>query len=132
MLRVLRPGGYFITQQVEKHTSRKMLEAFDWTPASFGPDWWQTAAELAEAFRARGCHVIAEAEWDLPYWFQDVESLLFFIMAVPWPEKIELEKHWQNINRILLQVTSKTDEAKKRRSDEEFLERLEQVQLAEE
>ena len=22
-------------------------------------------------------------------------------MSVPWPEEIKLEKHWQNINRVL-------------------------------
>jgi len=26
---------------------------------------------------------------------------MFWLMAVPWPEAIELDKHWQNINRIL-------------------------------
>ncbi|MEM7117625.1 MAG: class I SAM-dependent methyltransferase, partial [Chloroflexota bacterium] len=101
MLRVLRPGGYFITQLVGKRTSLNMLDAFGWTPDSFGPDWWQTAAGLAEEFRAHNCHIMAQAEFDVPYWFQDVESLLFFIMAVPWPERIELDKHWQNINHIL-------------------------------
>jgi hypothetical protein len=26
---------------------------------------------------------------------------MFWMMSVPWPEEIEHEKHWQNINRIL-------------------------------
>ena len=115
ILRVLRPGGYFITQQVEQRTSSKLLAAFDWTPASFGPNWWQPATELADEFRARGCHIIAEAEYDVPYWFQDIESLLFFLMAVPWPEKIELEKHWQNINHILDAQTERGIESNEHR-----------------
>lgn len=101
VVRVLRPGGYFITQTVGERISLNLLEAFGWTPASFGLDWWQNLDELADEFRQQGCHVLAQGEYDVPYWFEDVESLLFYIMSVPWPEKIRLEKHWQNINQIL-------------------------------
>jgi SAM-dependent methyltransferase len=101
IVRVLRPGGYFITQMVGKRSSLNLLDAFGWTPASFGPDWWQSVAELADQFRVHGCHIIAQAEYDVLYWFKDIESFMFWFMAVPWPEAIELDKHWQNINRIL-------------------------------
>ncbi len=101
IVRVLRPGGYFITQTVGKRSSLNLLDAFGWTPASFGPDWWQPVAGLADQFRLQDCHIIAQAEYDVPYWFKDVESFMFWLMAVPWPEPIELDKHWQNINRIL-------------------------------
>jgi len=101
IVRVLRPGGYYITQTVGNRSSLNFLNAFGWTPASFGPDWWQSVAELADQFRVHDCHIIAQAEYDVPYWFKDVESFMFWFMAVPWPEAIELEKHWQNINRIL-------------------------------
>ena len=101
IVRVLRPSGYFITQTVGKRSSLNFLDAFGWTPASFGPDWWQSVAELADQFRVHDCSTIAQAEYDVPYWFKDVESFMFWFMAVPWPETIELDKHWQNINRIL-------------------------------
>ncbi len=101
VLRVLRPGGIFITQLVGQRTGLNILEAFGWTPASFGDDWWQTAAELAHQFRQHNCHILAEAEYDVPYWFLDVESLLFYVMSIPLPEKIELEKHWQMIANFL-------------------------------
>jgi ubiquinone/menaquinone biosynthesis C-methylase UbiE len=107
IVRVLRPGGYFITQMVGQRTALNFLEAFGWTPASFGLDWWQPVAELADEFRRHGCYIIAEAENDVPYWFEDIESFLFWVMSVPWPEKIVLEKHWQNINHIL--ETSQTE-----------------------
>jgi len=107
IVRVLRPGGYFITQMVGQRSSLNFLDAFGWTPASFGPDWWQPVAELADQFRLNGCHIIAQAEYDVPYWFQDIESFMFWFMSVPWPETIELEKHWKNINQIL--ETSQTE-----------------------
>ncbi len=107
IVRVLRPGGYFIMQMPEKRNSLNFLRAFGWTPASFGPDWWQPVAELADQFRLHDCHIIAQAEYDVPYWFHDIESFMFWLMSVPWPEDIELEKHWQNINQIL--ETSQTE-----------------------
>jgi SAM-dependent methyltransferase len=101
IVRVLRPGGYFITQTIGQRSSLNFLDAFGWTPASFGSDWWQPVAGLADQFRAQDCHIIAQAEYDVPYWFKDIESFMFWFMAVPWPEAIALDKHWQNINRIL-------------------------------
>jgi ubiquinone/menaquinone biosynthesis C-methylase UbiE len=104
--RVLRPGGYFITQLVGKRSSKNILEAFGWTADSFGPDWWQSVGELVQPFQNGDCHIVALGEYDVKYWFKDIPSLMFWMMSVPWPEEIELEKHWQNINRILETSTS--------------------------
>lgn len=101
IVRVLCKGGYFITQIVGQRSSLSILDAFGWSPTSFGPDWWQSVAELADQFRLHGCQIIAQAEYDAPYWFYDLDSFMFWLMSVPWPEDIELEKHWQNINRVL-------------------------------
>ena len=94
-------------QMPEQRNSLNFLKAFGWTPASFGPDWWQPVAELADQFCLHDCHIIAQAEYDVPYWFHDIESFMFCLMSWPWPEDIELEKHWQNINQIL--ETSQTE-----------------------
>jgi ubiquinone/menaquinone biosynthesis C-methylase UbiE len=107
IVRVLRKGGYFITQMVGQRSSLNILDAFGWTPSSFGPDWWQTVAELADQFLLHDCRIVAQAEYNVPYWFDDLESFMFWLMSVPWPEEIELEKHWQNINRVL--ETSQTE-----------------------
>ena len=101
IVRVLRKRGYFITQMVGQRSSLNILDAFGWTPNSFGPDWWQTVAQLADQFLLHGCRIVAQAEYNVPYWFYDLESFMFWLMSVPWPEEIELEKHWQNINRVL-------------------------------
>jgi SAM-dependent methyltransferase len=101
VVRVLRPGGYFITQSVGHRNTANILAAFGWTPASFGDDWWSPASEMAGQFRQYGCHIRALAEYDVPYWFCDVESLVFWLKAVPLPEDFEVERHWQSVNRIL-------------------------------
>lgn len=108
IVRVLRPGGYFASQIVGKRSSLNLLGAFGWTPASFGTDWWQSVAELAEQFRLHDCHIVAQAEYDVPFWFYDLESFMFWFMSVPWPEPIEIKRHWQNINQIL--ETYQTDQ----------------------
>ena len=99
--RVLHPGGYFIAQMVGQQSSLNILKAFGWTPASFGTEWWQPVGDLADQFRLHGCRVINQTEYDVPCWFEDLESFLFWLMAVPWPEEIELQSHWQVINEIL-------------------------------
>jgi SAM-dependent methyltransferase len=107
IVRVLHQGGYFIAQIVGQRTSLNILNAFGWKPSSFGADWWQTVTDLADQFRLNGCQIITQAEYDVPYWFHDLESFMFWLMSVPWPEDIELHKHWQNINQIL--ETSQTE-----------------------
>ena len=107
IVRVLRPGGYFITQMVGKRSTTNFLEAFGWTSDSFGPDWWQPVGELAKEFKHQGCSIVAQGEYDVRCWFKDIASFMFWLMAVPWPEEIQLEKHWQIINHIL--ETSTTD-----------------------
>ena len=99
--RVLRPQGYFITQQVGYRNTLNILKAFGWTPASFGAGWWQPVVKLAARFEQRGCRVVAKAEYDVRYWFCDVESLMFWLKAVPLPEPFEVEKHWEGVNHIL-------------------------------
>ncbi len=107
IVRVLHKGGCFITQMVGQRSSLNILDAFGWTPGSFGPDWWQPVAGLADQFRLQGCRIVAQGEYDVPCWFYDLESFLFWLLSVPWPEEIELEKHWHSINQVL--ETSRTE-----------------------
>jgi SAM-dependent methyltransferase len=99
--RVLRPRGYFVTQQVANRNTLNILKAFGWTPASFGEGWWQPVEELAAAFEQSGCRVAAKAEYDVRYWFCDVESLVFWLKSAPLPEPFDVDKHWEGVNRIL-------------------------------
>lgn len=99
--RVLHRGGTFITQQVARRNTRNILAAFGWTSESFGEDWWQPVEGLAAEFERLGCRIVARGEYDVRYWFLDVESLLFWLKVVPLPEPFDLEVHWQGVRRIL-------------------------------
>ena len=105
--RVLRPQGYFITQQVGYRNTLNILKAFGWTPESFGDGWWKPLVKLAAKFEQSGCRVIAKAEYDVRYWFCDVESLMFWLMAVPLPEPFDVEKHWESVNHILQEYSTR-------------------------
>lgn len=76
------------------------LGAFGWRPASLGEGWWQPVDALAAKFEQLGCRVLVKAEYDVRYWFRDVESLVFWLKAVPLSEPFDAEKHWQGVNRI--------------------------------
>lgn len=106
IVRVLRPGGFFITQQVGRRNTANILGAFGWTADSFGPDWGQELDVLADRFRARGCTIVAQAEYNVRQWFCDVESLVFWLKSAPLPAEFDVEIHWQGVQTILAQYTT--------------------------
>ncbi|MCP4540567.1 MAG: class I SAM-dependent methyltransferase [Chloroflexi bacterium] len=100
--RVLRPGGYFITQQVGLRNTQNICALFGCGPGgAYEPELFQEASVLAGAFEQLGCRVVCTAEYDVRYWFLDVESLLFWHQAISIPEDFDIEKHWQQIDQII-------------------------------
>ncbi len=101
IVRVLRSDGIFITQQVGRRNTQNILAAFGWGPESYGEGWWQEMPTLVEQFQQNGCAIIARAEYDVRYWFRDVESLIFWLQSVPLPEDFNIEKHWRQVAQII-------------------------------
>ncbi len=108
IVRVLQPGGIFITQGVGAHNTHNICTVFDCDPGGgqsgrspSGGHHWETVATLCTAFEARGCSVVAHAEYDIRYWFLDVESLVFWLKAIPIPHNFTIEEHWQQVNHIV-------------------------------
>ena len=100
-VRVLRPGGYFITQQVGARNTQNLCDLFG---CGVGGEYGQEAESvgaLADAFARAGCRVECVAEYDVRYWFRDVESLLFWHGAIPMPEDFDLERHWELVDQII-------------------------------
>ena len=102
----MRANGYFVTQQVTSQNTLNILNAFGWTSASFGDDWWQSAEQRAAEFELIGCRIIEKAEYNVRNWFSDVESLVFWLKSVPLPEPFDVEKHWEGVNRILKEYST--------------------------
>ena len=99
--RVLRCGGYFITQQVGARNTRNICSLFG---CGVGGEYGQqveAALKLAEAFARQGCRVVCLGNYDVRYWFCDIESFVFWLKAIPMPEDFDIEIHWQLVERII-------------------------------
>jgi SAM-dependent methyltransferase len=103
VMRVLRPGGYFITQQVGAQNTFNIATLFGAGPGMGGtqiaPD--QEIPALADAFQGRGAAIISYGTYNVPYYFRDAASLLFWMQAVGVPPDFDIERHWQQIDYLL-------------------------------
>ena len=100
--RVLRPGGVFITQAVGVRNTANICNLFGCGPGGqYANAPGQDVSTWAAAFAALGFAVRCRAEYDVPYLFLDVESLVFWLMAIPMPEDFDVETHWPQVDHIL-------------------------------
>lgn len=94
--RVLRPGGMCITQQVGTNNTQNLYEALGWESngayirASSGggsdparPGW--ELAGAAREFERCGAEVVRAETYDVPYYFTNVRSFVFWLKSVPIP-----------------------------------------------
>lgn len=105
--RVLRPGGWFIFQGLGERKNEQILAAFGWDheyvrhradPYTDHPIGLQA---IAEAFERLGCQVVATGDESNRAWFCDLESLVFYLKAVPFPEPFDPARHLDAFNRYL-------------------------------
>jgi SAM-dependent methyltransferase len=101
-VRVLRPQGFFITQQVGARNAQNICALFGCEPGGeYESDPSQDVAALTKAFQQNGCTLIARAEYNVRYRFCDVESFVFWLKAIPLPQDLDLNKHWRQVSRAI-------------------------------
>lgn len=101
--RVLRPGGVFLTQQVGAQNTFNIATLFGVGPGMGG---WQTPPDqeipaLSDAFLSRGFALVAYGTYNVPYYFADALSLLFWLQAVGIPPDFDIDTHWRDVNYLL-------------------------------
>jgi SAM-dependent methyltransferase len=114
IVRVLSPGGVFITQQVGGRNTQSIFTAFGWeSNAAFWqayfsapgappmPDNVPGLAALEAAFTRLGCTTRAAGEYDVRYWVSDLDSFIFFLKAIPLPERFDPYTHCAAVNRAI-------------------------------
>jgi SAM-dependent methyltransferase len=102
VLRVLRPGGLLIMQEVGARNLQTICKTFGCGPGGeYAFDSDDTIYRLADRFRALGATVLAVAEYDVRYVLLDVASLLFLLRGVGIPEDFGLEQHWPLVLNII-------------------------------
>ena len=107
--RVLRPGGYFVTQQVGGRNTQNLFEAFAWgSNGAYWEAYWRqrgvppsSVAHLGAAFQEAGCAMVAQGEYDVGYRFLDVASFVFWLKAVPLPEELDIARHGNRLEAFL-------------------------------
>jgi SAM-dependent methyltransferase len=105
ILRALRPGGYFICQQVGGLNSRNIIQLFGWdSGGDYWRDYWdrhgfehQDVASLGSRLEESGCRVVARGSYNTRTAFLDVESLIFFLKAIPLPEDFDIDRHGEPV-----------------------------------
>lgn len=116
VVRVLRPGGVFITQGVGPRNMRNICRVFGVTayreplpgppPGAPGP---HDATPVGESFEAAGrrASVVARCEYDVRYFVLDVESLVFWLKALNLPlGGFDIERHWRQVAQIVREYTT--------------------------
>lgn len=111
---LLRPQGYFITQQVAGRNLQSVYSVFGWgSNGAYWQRYWQEngllaqdVASLRERLIQAGCSLIAHGEYDVPFYFRDVASLLFYLKAIPLPEDFDIERHWEPVSRLIAEYST--------------------------
>lgn len=103
VMRVLRPGGCFITQQVGAQNTFNIASLFGCGPGMGGQRIApaQEIPALADAFQERGCAIVSYATYNVPYYFKDAASLLFWMQAVGVPPHFDIEEGWRSVDYLL-------------------------------
>ena len=109
VVRVLRPGGHFLTQQMGDRDTASIFGAFQW--GSFGAYWrtrfevegrvFRATSETLGDFQRLGCEVLDYREFDVPMYFRDLRSLVLFLKASPLPDAFDPELHWPAVSHLV-------------------------------
>jgi len=93
--RVLRPGGRFVTQQVDGRSFAEMQALFGGTTAHAHI----TLSHLRDEAREAGFEVVEVRDWTGAVRFDDVETLVGYVAMVPWevPDDFSVARHAQRL-----------------------------------
>jgi len=81
--RILRPGGYFVTEQIGDQTNRELRLLFGATQ-TLEPSWPHNADDARLVFAEPGFAVEQLRDCSFPIRFVDVGALVYYLKAVPW------------------------------------------------
>jgi SAM-dependent methyltransferase len=107
--RVLVPGGMLITQQVGGRNLQSIFDAFGWgaNADQWGEVWSRTQRldALVSTAPAVGLEVLRGDDYEVEYALTDLDSLVFTLKHVPFPEPFEPDAHAEAVNRLLRDST---------------------------
>ena len=107
--RVLVPGGALITQQVGGRNLQSIFDAFGWgsNAEQWGEVWSRTQRLEALVSTAPdvGLEVLRADDYEVEYAMTDLDSLVFTLKHVPFPQPFDPDAHVEAVNRLLRDST---------------------------
>jgi len=102
VVRVLKPGGHFVTQGVGANNMASIRQAFE---TGSNTQYDEDHRTRLDAFAERGCRIVATGAYDVRYWVKDIQSLIFWFKAIAGanevPEGFSIDRDWQTVQRII-------------------------------
>lgn len=96
IFRVLKPGGYFITQQVGAKNDRGLVKLLCGHNSIIFSE--QYPSITADKFRAAGFEILRAQEAFPPIRFYDVGALTWFARILPWEfPNFSVDTHWEQL-----------------------------------
>ena len=103
--RVLKPGGTFVTQQVGERNTQKVFEAFGYRGVG---DYWEQRGAPMESWNqvmdrvdTSTFRVLRNEEYDIPFYFDDLDSFVFWLKGVEIPYPFDPLVHVDDVMRFL-------------------------------
>jgi len=109
IVKALRPGGYFLCQQVGDLNTQNIIQMCGWeSGGAYWRHYWedhelehQDPATLARSFNQAGCRVVGSGSYNVRYTFLDLDSFIFHLKAVPLPEEFDIDRHADRLVRFI-------------------------------
>jgi SAM-dependent methyltransferase len=80
--RALRPGGHFITQQVDGPSQKPVS---DWLGVPFDVGWAKWSLDVAaQGLESAGFTILTRREATAPTRFFDIGAVVYYLKAIPW------------------------------------------------
>ena len=102
VVRVLKPGGYFLTQGIGARNMANIGEVFGAGSTERYEDEYRANIE---DFTKGGCRIVATGAYDVSYWVKDIPSLIFWFKAIAGtievPEGFTIERDWDTVRHII-------------------------------
>ncbi len=102
VVRVLKPGGYFVTQGVGANNMANIRQAFG---TGSGTQYDDEHRSRMDEFARLECRTVATGDYNVRYWVKDVPSLIFWFKAIAGanevPEGFSIDRDWRIVQRII-------------------------------
>ncbi len=98
LMRILKPGGLFITQQMGGRSYQNLLDILTGRPSQFSK--WNLESAVIE-LQSAGFSIIEQKEAELVYRFSDIGAIVYLLIIAPWTiEDFSVERYKDKLREL--------------------------------